>query len=196
MNSPTLQAVAKSILQKAQNQEYVLKREIRKELEEAGLPPELWKEVVKLIHSSLQYRHGRFYFKSPPPSRLQQEHEKLQKIRETLQEFLALHREKEEHQERRGEERVSFIRPIKVQTEDQHELNVLSQDISVSGIRLISNRSLLGRKIRLFFPSGEEAGSPPVVFVTRILWSSAIADGLYENGGLFLELSPSQQQDT
>lgn len=188
MSTPTLQTVADELLQRAKDQGFVVQQEIWEALESAGLPAECWQDVLELVHPSLEYDQGKFYVRSVPRSRLELEQDEHRRIRDTMRELLTRYRAEDECQERRGEERIAFVQPLKVQTEDDQEFNVLSQNLSLSGIRLVSNRSLLGRKLRLYCPTNDETGDH-VVLVTRILWSSAIADGLYKNGGLFLELA-------
>lgn len=191
MNPPDLQSVANVILSRAKRQGYILPREIRMELKEAGHSITLWKQVVGLIRPSVKYRHGRYYFDSPGFSRLQLEQKQLRMVKETLDWLIGSQQEAEEPEDRRKEERAAFVRHVRVLTEDEQELTVVSQDLSSSGIRLVTDRSLLGRKIHLSLPRPNDKESP-IVIAARILWSFAIADGLYKNGGAFLELISPQ----
>ena len=76
---------------------------------------------------------------------------------------------------------------VQAQSEDGREFTLLSRDLSTTGIRLIGTRSLLGQKIRLRIPRTDDGG--PWYFLVRILWTCAVGDDLYENGGLFVEAS-------
>ena len=88
-----------------------------------------------------------------------------------------------EQVERRGQDRLDFIQPVRVLTEDQRERHVLSRDLSTTGIRLIATRSLLGQKMRIFLAQGDETCS----LMVRVLWTCSVGDDLYENGCMFLD---------
>ncbi len=75
-----------------------------------------------------------------------------------------------------------------MQTEDRREYTLLSRDLSTTGIRLIGTRSLLGQKVRMVLTPDDQAEA--CVFLVRILWTCAIGDDLFENGGTFLEVVP------
>jgi PilZ domain len=87
--------------------------------------------------------------------------------------------------ERREQDRVDFIQPVKLMTADGVEHNVLSRDLSGSGIRLIATRSFLGQKVDVLLPGAW--GASPTWFPVRILWTCIVGDDLLENGGTFLE---------
>jgi hypothetical protein len=197
MGSPNLQTVASTVLNRARKQGYVLPREVRTELKEAGQSTDLWKQVINLIRPLLKYRHGRYYAVPSGFSQLEREKEQLRRIHEAVRALIAEYQSPKSAQERRKEGRARFIRPVGIRMPNETELTVLLQDLSPSGARLIADRSLLGRKVLVFLPSPHE-GQPPVVVVTRILWSCAVADGLYKSGGVFLELvshEPAQLQE-
>jgi hypothetical protein len=190
MTAADLQTVAGAVLRLAEERQYVAPRDIRGELSRAGLDEARWKEVVELLRESLRYRQGRYYFLAAASPRLNQEQQQQRDVRDVLRDILQQQTpttRAETRAERRQEERSPFTRPVTLFTEDQQELTVLSQDISPTGIRLIANRSLLGRKLRVVLP-GTEVGQATVTLVVRILWTTAVADGLFENGGTFLEL--------
>ena len=88
--------------------------------------------------------------------------------------------------ERRVEDRLDFIQSVKVRTEDGREHTLLSRDLSSTGIRLVGTVRLLGQKVRVSFAA--DAGSEPSHFTVRILWTCAIGDDLFENGGSFLNV--------
>ena len=73
---------------------------------------------------------------------------------------------------------------VRVETEDGACATLLSSDLSINGIRLVGPSSLLGKKLRVTIPTGD--GNKSVSFSAQIVWSSAISQGLYENGGAFL----------
>jgi hypothetical protein len=87
--------------------------------------------------------------------------------------------------ERREQDRVDFIHPVKVVTEDGREMTLLSRDLSATGIRLIGTRRLLGQKVHVLISAGE---GPPLDFLVRILWTCPVGDDLIENGGTFLSV--------
>lgn len=90
--------------------------------------------------------------------------------------------------ERREQERVLFVQPVQVETDDRRTFQLLSRDLSCTGIRLIGAQSFLGQKVRLTVP---RAGSQePARFLIRVLWTRAVGDGLFENGAMFLKLMP------
>lgn len=188
--SSDLQMVASAVLRRAQQQGYVVPREIRQELQLAEQSAGRWKEIVELLRESLHYRQGRYYLLSAPRSRLQQQQNMQQAIQDALAELLAQQPDSvPAAHERRQEVRVPFPQPLQMRADDQ-EVTVLGRDLSPSGIRFVSGRSWLGRKVQLTLPRPQ---GEPVVLLVRILWTTATADGLFENGGTFLELaSPSQ----
>lgn len=187
MSSPSLHAVASAVLCRAKRQGYVLPREIRLELKEAGQSTTLWKQVVSLLSASMKYRHGRYYAHAGSVTRLQHEQHQLQRVRDIVQDLIARYQTTRSADERRREGRAQFVKSVRIRTEDGQEQNVLVQDLSPSGVRLITDRSLLGRKVLLCLPRPQSMDGP-IVVLTRILWSYEIADGLYKSGGVFLDL--------
>lgn len=187
MASAELQAVASAVLRRAQKHGYVVPRDVRDELAAAGQEETRWKEVIELLRESLHYRQGRYFFISPSgSSSLQEEQKQLDRVRDVLRGVLG-QPEQPDKPDRRQEQRIAYTRAVKIQTEDNHELTVLSQDLSPSGIRFIANRSLLGRRVRVHLtPAGES--DTPVVLLARILWTTSAGEGLYENGGSFQEM--------
>jgi len=103
-------------------------------------------------------------------------------VRRAIRGIIRRHRAAEQV-ERRGQDRIDFIQPVRVLMEDQRERHVLSRDLSTTGIRLIATRSLLGQKLRIILGEGDEACS----LLVRVLWTCAVGDDLYENGCMFLE---------
>jgi hypothetical protein len=188
MTLTDLQQVANSMVQRAQERGYVVAREIRAALGKAGLPGGQWKDVVSLAGPSLYYRQGRYHYVTTVSPRLRAELSQQEQIQQTIRGLIRTHKRKAGKVERRGQDRIDFIQPVTVQTEDQREYRLLSRDLSTSGIRLIGTRSLLGQKVRVVIQDGAEDSTE---FLVRILWTCAIGDGLFENGGAFLEVLPA-----
>jgi len=67
---------------------------------------------------------------------------------------------------------------------DGKSFTLLSRDISPSGIRLVGTRRLLGAKVRVFLPQGRRHVLNPGTH----LWTCALGEDLFENGGTFLEI--------
>jgi hypothetical protein len=88
--------------------------------------------------------------------------------------------------ERRGQDRVEFVQTVTIRTEEGEELVQHTRDLSPNGIRLVGAKRLLGHKVHVLVP---RPGRAPFDFVVRILWTCAVGDGLYENGGAILEVS-------
>jgi PilZ domain-containing protein len=181
----TLQEVATAVVRRAQRQGYVVPRDIRSELTLAGLPEEQWKEVASLARESLNYRQGRYYHISSLSPRLQQEQNQQQIIQRAIRRLIKEYRASATKPDRRGEERIDFIQTVTVELEDGRQFTLLSRDLSTTGIRLIGTKRLLGHKVRLFLPQGDNANA---VFLVRVLWTCAVGEDLYENGGTFLEV--------
>jgi len=181
-----LQGIATAVVRRAQRQGSVLPREVRDELTEAGLDATLWKDVVALARPALRYRQGRYHYVPVLSSRAQEEQRQQQAIGRAIRQLVRAVKKATPH-ERRQQGRCDFIQPVKVQTEDGREFTLLSRDISPTGIRLIGTRSLLGQKVQVSIAPSD--GAEPWSFLVRILWTCAVGDDLYENGGSFLELT-------
>lgn len=186
MSSASLQPIAETVLRLAKRQGFVLAREVRAELRLAGLPESEWKAVLALTHADLLYRQGRYYHKESFSPRLQKEHAQQQAVQKVIRGLIKKHRSDRKEDERRGQARVDFIHPVKVHTEDGHEHTLMSRDLSMTGIRLLGTQRLLGQKVQLAFE-----GQSACRLITRILWTCAVADDLFENGGTFLEVLPA-----
>ena len=186
-----LRAVARNVLRKARHQEFVVAREIREELVKARLSEDLWKEVVGLAGTSLGYRHSRYYYVPVGRSRMQvrirHEQRHQQAIHRTVRWMIRRqHSEETVHHDRRAHKRVGFCRSLLVQTEDKRLFQWVTREISLSGIRLLCGCNLEGQKLRLWITF--DADNLTHCFLAQILWSAAVGDNLYENGGIFLEL--------
>jgi hypothetical protein len=185
-----LQGIAHSVIRRAQRQEFVLPRDVREELLKADLSPSLWKDVLALARGSLSYRQGRYYYAASLSPRLLQERRQQQRIHRAVRRLLRDYKADASQTERRRQGRSDFVQTVKVQSEDQREWTLLSRDLSITGIRLIGTRSLLGQKVRVLLPNRDE----PISFLVRILWTCAVGDELFENGGTFLEVLSDEPQ--
>jgi len=189
MLDPYLQPIADAVIRRAQRQGYVTPRDIRAELALAGLPATRWKDVVALAKNSLNYRQGRYYHVSTVSARLFQEQEQQRRIDKAIRKLVRQHRAAVKLRERRGQARSDFIQPVKVRTDDGKTWNLVSRDLSTTGIRLLGTKQLLGQKVQIEVPLPDDE---PMRLIVRILWTCAVGDDLFENGGNFLELaSPS-----
>ena len=186
MSDVPLQQVADSLVRRAQRQGYVVPRDARSELRLAGADEARWKDVLGLARDALVYRQGRYYYKAAVSPRLEQEHRQQQAIQKVIRALIRQHRQQAKAHERRGQNRVDFVQPVKVLTEDGKEFTLLSRDLSPTGIRLLGTRRLLGQKVRVQLPPAD--GAETCTLVVRVLWTCAVGEDLFENGGTFLEL--------
>jgi hypothetical protein len=180
-----LQDVAKAVVRRAERQGFVLPSDIRRELAHTGISEKQWKQVVALSRPSLRLRQGRYYFKPPVSARMRLERRQQRAVLSAVRRLVRQYKRSNSEVERRQQGRVEFVQPVKFRVEGQEEITLLSRDLSATGIRLIGTRSFLGQKahITIAFDDGKES----VCFLARILWTCSVADGLYENGGIFLE---------
>src|SRR5262245_5319544 len=188
MTRPVLQGIASTVVRRAQRQGYVVPREVREDLAHAGLPAEQWKAVLDLARESLHYRQGRYYFLDAVSPRLQQQQSQQQIVAGAVRQLIRRHQATTAERERREQDRIDFVQPVQALSEDGRRLNLLSRDLSPTGMRLLTTRSLLGQKVRVCLPNG--ANAEGTWFVLRVLWTCAVGDDLFENGGTFLELLP------
>jgi hypothetical protein len=180
-----LRGITSAVIRRAERQGYVVPREVRAALASAGLPEGHWKDVVAQARESLTYRHGRYYYINPlRPSHLQGD--QRQALDLAVRELIRRHQDQVAAEDRRQEERISIVQPVVVRTGDGRVLRLLSRDLSPTGIRLVGTRSLLGQKVRVELSRGD--GLVPLALLVRILWTGTVGDGLFENGGSFLEI--------
>jgi hypothetical protein len=182
MNTTDLQGVARHVTRRAQRQGFIIARDVREELAEAGQPEALWKDVLALARPSLHYRGGRYYYAPPVSARVQAEQSHQREVAHAVRALIDRYRSAA-RVERREHGRVDFVQPVQVTAEDGREMTLLSRDLSPTGIRLIGTRRLLGQKVRVRVscPDG-----PPWDFLVRVLWACPVGDDLVENGGTFL----------
>jgi hypothetical protein len=185
MTETGLQSVADAVVRRAQRQGYVVPRQVRDELTQAGLDAGLWKDVVALARPALNYRYGRYYHLHAVSERVRHEQDQQRSIQRAARGLIRGYRTAAGRIERRGQDRIDFIQPVEVRSEDGRTYTLLSRDLSTTGIRLIGTRSLLGHKVEVRVPCSD--GADACRFLVRILWTCAVGDDLFENGGMFLE---------
>ncbi len=183
MTANNLQVVADQVVQRAQQQGYVVQREVREELRRAGIAETLWKDVLALGRASLSFRKGRYYYAAPVSERVRAELSQQHDVQAAVEQLLQGQQADSSSPERREQDRVEFVQQVKVVTEDGQECTLLSRDLSTTGIRLVGTRRLLGQKVRVIFPGPDGAARE---FLVRILWTCPVGDDLVENGGAFV----------
>ena len=181
-----LRGVVDTVLRRAQRQGYVVPRDVREELTQAGLPDEQWKDVLDLARGSLHYRQGRYYFLQAVSPRLHEQQSQQQIVFHAVRDLIRRQQAARAENERRQQDRIDFLHPASVETEDNRTFRVLTRDLSPTGIRLLGSRSLLGQKVRVELAGN---GGRECTFLVRILWSCAVGDDLFENGGSFLGMA-------
>jgi hypothetical protein len=180
-----LQRIVAAVCRRARRQGFVCPQEVKNALTGAGLPEARWREVVSLAGDMLSVRDGCYFYSSVAAAarRAERRQRRLARaVRRLMRGYKA-----QVLDERRGRGRIEFMQSIPVETEDGQCHTVLSCDLSESGIRLIAPLTLLGKRIRLTLPSA--AGARHRSFIVRILWTSVVGDGLFENGGVFLGIA-------
>jgi hypothetical protein len=191
MSVPDLKGIADVVVRRAQDQGFVVPRQIRAELVQAGVSERHWKEVVALARPALSYRRGRYYYVTPAVARLRarsrHEQDQQRAISKALRQLIRRYKRVAIQTERREHGRTHFIQQIRVFTADKSELNFLSRDVSLTGLRMIGNRNLLGQKVRVMIPP-MDSGSRKWCFLIHVLWTNRVADGIFESGGIFLEM--------
>src|SRR5579871_4131284 len=186
MTMTDLQTVANAVVRRAERQGFVLPSEIRAELAHLSMPQKQWKEVVALSRPVLRFRQGRYYYQAVVSPRMREEKRHQRAIHLTVRQLIREYKKTHALGDRRQQGRADFIQPVKIRIENQRELAVLSRDLSETGIRLIGTQSLLGQKVEVVIPRSNTG--QPYCIRTRILWTCSVGDGLYENGGTFLEM--------
>jgi len=176
-----LQDIVGAVLARAQRQGSVTPEDVQQELTSAGVPEEMWEEALTLCRRALRKRQERYQGASPARRESARERQR-QAVRRAVRRIIRRHRAAQQV-ERRGQDRVDFVQPVSVLTEDGRQWKLLTRDLSTTGIRLLGTRRLLGQKVRVVIGQGEDACS----LVVRVLWTCAVGDDLFENGGMFLD---------
>jgi hypothetical protein len=180
MSENPLRGVADSVEQLARTRGPIDDGDVRRELAGAGLPESLWKDVLALARPSLSYKEGRYHY-AAVSERVRAEQTARADVRAVINRLI------EEEQrvaiDRRRQDRIDFVRAVKVVTEDGRALTLLTRDLSPTGIRLVGGRGLLGQKVRVLMPMG---GGGTLDLQVRVLWTCPVGDDLIENGGALL----------
>jgi hypothetical protein len=185
MLTTDLQDIVHAVVRRAQRQGSIHPKEIREELVQQNRPPTQWKEVVALSRPQLRRRDGRYYYRPTISARLQQEKQHQRVTCHIVRRLIRQYKKLIAQIERREQGRITVVQPVRVRLEDDRELTLLTRDLSPTGIRLIGSQSLLGQRLEIQFAADD--GEPSVRFRVRILWTCTVGDGLFENGGTFLE---------
>jgi hypothetical protein len=182
-----MQRVAQAVLSRARRAGYVVSRDIREELAQVGEPATRWKEVVREAGSRLTLKNGRYYYVSPVRNRVREGHQNLESVKRATRGLIRQYKASNVQHERRTQRRIHFILPVMVVTDDGNKHQVVTQDISLNGVRIIASVELRGQKALIFMPSFDR-GDGQWAYTVQFLWSSKIGDNLIENGGIFLEV--------
>jgi len=93
-------------------------------------------------------------------------------------------------EERRGELRVPFFRPVSVTIEGQPfgSIAAFSRDLSPLGIGLVHNVPLETGEVVVSVPVADDQ---PLHFRTEICWAQPFGKDWYISGGRFLSVVPS-----
>ena len=192
MSLTELQGIADRVVDRARVQGFVVPREIRATLAEAGWPENQWKDVLALAQTFLHFRQGRYYYVSVVNAQPRQDQLHQRDIQQAVRQIIREYKANTTEGERRQHGRIPFVQPTKILTAEHREIQLLSRDISPTGIRLIGTRSLQGQKVRVLIPRQDDSDGH-WCFLVQILWSSQIGDNLVEHGGAFLELLDPHQ---
>jgi len=183
-----LNRVAQRVVNRARQQGYVRSNDIRDELKRLGEPATGWKDVVREAGPSLALKNGRYYYVSPLRARIRQGHRHLKDVKRAARTLIRTYKAASVHIERRHHHRINFILPVQVVSPNGKTHHVVTQDISLNGVRVIGSHALRGQKVRVLMPSIDHGGGQ-WLFTVHFLWSSTIGDNLVESGGIFLEVS-------
>jgi hypothetical protein len=184
--APTeLPRVADLLVRRARREGYIRPRDVSAELSRAGFPETSTEEVLALAGPALVYHKGRYY---PTESAQATPQRQRAKIKRAAARLIRGYKPQPAPQERRRQDRLAFIQAVEVWTDDGRERTLLSRDLSLTGIRLISSRCLLGQKMHVLLHAG--GNGQPYRFVAQVLWSCAVGEELFENGAVFLDAFP------
>jgi hypothetical protein len=188
MSATTLQNCVQAVVGRARSRGFVVPRDVREELSQAGVPDAEWREVLAMAGPQLSYRQGRYYFVSPLAARMRQSRLNQEAVQQAVQEVRRDQKALTRQSERREHERFPLSRAVTVQTADGSRMRLLSSDISVAGIRLLGAYNFQGQRVRVEVPAAD-ADKAPWCFIVQIIWAREAADAVFENGGIFVEVS-------
>jgi hypothetical protein len=189
MNAQTdLNRVTQTIVHRARQHGYVRSNDIREELKRVGEPATGWKDVVREAGPSLALKNGRYYYVSPLRARIREGHRHLQGVKRAARTLIRTYKAASVNIERRNHRRIHFILPVQVISPNGKTHQMVTQDISLKGVRVIGTQPLRGQKARVLMPNIDN-GDGQWLFTVHFLWSTSIGDNLVESGGIFLEVS-------
>jgi len=179
MNPAEVHWVSEAVLRRAQRQGSVMEGEIREEIAKAGLPQADWHAVLSLLGPALVPEQG--WYRYAPPAVEATRHDLALAHCELLAKYAWAV----------GPQGIPKPAsrlgpyPVRVRTTVGRELPVLLLlDPSLSWVRLVVARTLVGSKVRILVP---RPGSGAVMaWDVRVLWAMRLADDLFENGAAFL----------
>jgi len=186
--SSELQRVAQVVVSRARQKGYVVSRDVRQELTQAGHPATRWKEVIRAAGKHLEMRNGRYYYVSRVRVHMREEQRSLNGVKRATQNLIRQYKAAAVATERRSHRRIHFILPVTVILADGKKVHVVTQDISLNGVRVIASVDLRGQKAQVVMPSIDH-GTGQWVYSVHFLWSSKIGDNLIESGGFFLDVA-------
>lgn len=186
MAEPNLQTIADDVVRRARQQGSVTAGDIRSELKLAGVAESYWKDVAALTKQDLRFRQGRYYPVEAISSRRAEAEAQQDRIAKAIRGLIRQHRAAAKRHDRRGEVRIDFVQPVRVHTADGKSWTLLSRDLSTTGIRILGTKQLLGQKVEIELPQGQDGR--PLRMACRILWTCAVGDELFENGGTFSDV--------
>ena len=147
---------------------------------------------AELAGPALCYRRGRYYYVPAGTPRMQARVRRDQRCRQLVARAVRslVRRRRAEASvmvDRRARPRFRFVHSARLHTADGRVLHVLIRDISLSGLRLLGSCPLDGEEVQVWVPL-PDAAEPPRGFAIRILWSAPVGDGLFESGGVFVDV--------
>ena len=157
----------------AREQGYVRSLDIREELKRVGEPVAGWKDVVREAGRRLTLKNGRYYYVSPLRARLRQSHRNRKDVKRAAGELIRAYKASSVVNERRNHRRIPLILPARVYSPGGKEHHMLTQDLSLNGVRLVGTQALRGQKARVLLPSNDKGGGQ-WVFTVQFLWSTTV----------------------
>jgi hypothetical protein len=184
--------VSRVILHRAREQGYVRSLDIREELKRIGEPAAGWKDVIREAGPRLTLKNGRYYYVSPLRARLRETHRSRKDVKRAAGELIRSYKAGSVETERRNQRRIRLVLPVRVFSTNGKELQMLTQDVSLHGVRLLGPHTLRGQKAQVLIPSNNKGGGQ-WLFTVHFLWSTTVGDNLVESGGIFLEVTEREK---
>src|SRR5437764_621922 len=108
MSQTDLLGIANNVVRRAQRQGFIVPREIREAVSQAGVADKQWKDVLALAKPSLSYRHGRYYYTPGVSERVRQEQENQRSVQHVIRQLIRQYNEAIRPVERREQDRIDF----------------------------------------------------------------------------------------